>query len=102
MAALAPLIGTFAGIESKPIYVEKDDLTRKVSVPGLLEEGVAGMPSLADAAEPIVIDNTAHPANKRLALAKATHSHLHAFGIDWNDNRGSNNGHFAPFSWRFP
>jgi hypothetical protein len=41
-----------------------------------------------------------HPANPRLALAKATRSHLHAFGIDWNDTSGQNNGHYAPFNWQ--
>lgn len=100
MANLAPLIGNFAGIELKPIRFEKDGLRCSVSVPGMLEQGVAGLPSAADPAEPIVIDNTAHPANPRLALAKATHSHLHAFGIDWDDDGGQNNGHSAPFSWR--
>jgi hypothetical protein len=46
------------------------------------------------------IDNTLHPANPRLALAKSTGSHVHAFGLDWDDTSGRNNGHFAPFSWR--
>jgi hypothetical protein len=41
-----------------------------------------------------------HPASARLALAKATASHLHAFGLDWDDTSGNNNGHFAPFNWR--
>lgn len=100
MAALGPLIGTFAGVEVKPIRFENDGLDYKASVPGLLEQGVTGLPSAADPAEPIAIDRTAHPANDRLALAKATHSHLHAFGIDWDDEGGGNNGHFAPFAWR--
>ena len=34
-----------------------------------------------------------------LALAKASRSHMHAFGIDWDDTSGRNNGHFAPFAW---
>ena len=33
------------------------------------------------------------------ALAKASRGHMHAFGIDWDDTGGKNNGHFAPFSW---
>jgi hypothetical protein len=41
-----------------------------------------------------------HPANSRLALARATRSHLRAFGIDWDDESGKNNGHFAPFAWK--
>jgi len=24
---------------------------------------------------------------------------MHAFGIDWDDTSGRNNGHFAPFAW---
>jgi hypothetical protein len=100
MAVLSSLIGTFAGVMSKPIRFEKNGLDRKVSVPEVLEEGMAGMPTMTDPAEPIVIDNTGHPANARLALGKATHSHLHAFGIDWDDDGGENNGHFATFSWQ--
>lgn len=100
MAAVAPLVGTVASIESKPIYFEMDGLSRRASVPGVLDQGVTGLPSHADPTEPIVIDNTAHPANARLALATATRSHLHAFGMDWDDDSGRNNGHFAPFSWR--
>ncbi len=41
-----------------------------------------------------------HPANARVALARATDSHLHAFGLNWDDTSGKNNGHFAPFDWR--
>jgi hypothetical protein len=26
-------------------------------------------------------------------------SHMHAFGIDWNDTSGKNNSHLAPFTW---
>jgi hypothetical protein len=40
-----------------------------------------------------------HPAATRLALAKTSRSHMHAFGIKWDDTSGRNNGHFAPFAW---
>jgi hypothetical protein len=33
-------------------------------------------------------------------LARATRSHIHAFGIDWEDDTGKRNGHFAPFRWQ--
>ena len=100
MALLVPFVGTFAGVESRPIHIETDGLTRKVSVPERLEQGVAGFPSYRDPSVPIVIDNTAHPVNARLAMARASHSHLHAFGIDWDDDSGARNGHLAPFDWR--
>jgi hypothetical protein len=72
--------------------------SRSVSIPGVLElavEGIAG----AKQDEPIYLDNVGHPAARRLALAKASSSHMHAFGIDWDDTSGRNNGHFAPFAW---
>lgn len=100
MAAVAPLIGKFLGVERKPIKFQKKGLSRSVSVPGVLDQAVEGMPSPSKKGEPLHIDNTLHPANPRLALAKATRSHLHAFGLDWDDTSGQNNGHFAPFKWK--
>ena len=49
--------------------------------------------------EPIYLEHVPHPANSRLALAKATNSEFHAFGIDWDDSTGLRNGHFQKFSW---
>jgi hypothetical protein len=98
MAALGPLIGNFAGAEAKPIRIESSGMRRSVSIPGMLDLAVEGIPG-ANQGEPIFFDNVAHPAASRLALAKASRSHLHGFGIDWDDTSGRNNGHFAPFSW---
>jgi hypothetical protein len=98
MAALSPLISNFAGSEAKPIRITMDGMRRSVSIPGVLElavEGIAG----AKQDEPIYLDNVGHPAARRLALAKASRSQMHAFGIDWDDTSGRNNGHFAPFAW---
>jgi len=99
MAALGPLIGTFAGTEAKPIRIESSGMRRSVSIPGMLDLAVEGIPG-ANQGEPIYFDNVGHPAASRLALAKASRSHLHGFGIDWDDTSGRNNGHFAPFSWK--
>lgn len=98
MAALGPLVGHFAGSEAKPIRIERSGLGRSVSIPGTLEfaiEGVAG----ANQTEPIYFDNVGHPVGSRLALAKASRGHMHAFGINWDSTSGRNNGHFAPFAW---
>ena len=98
MAAVGPLIGTFAGVDVKAIRIERDGMRRSVSIPGLLDLAVEGIPG-ASPAEPIFFDNVGHPVASRLALAKASRSHMHAFGIDWDDTSAKNNGHFAPFSW---
>lgn len=82
MAALGPLIGKFLGVEKRPITFQKDGMRRAISIPGL------------------TIDNTLHPANARLALARAQQSHLQAFGLDWDDTSGRHNGHFARFTWQ--
>jgi hypothetical protein len=100
MATLGPLVGKFLGAESKPIQFHKNGMTASVSIPGVLEQSLEGVPSPVNPSEPLYLDNTLHPANPRLALAKAKGSHLHVFGLDWDDTRGTNNGHFAPFQWQ--
>jgi len=98
MAAVGPLVSKFAGVESKPITIERSGMRRSVSIPGMLDIAVVGIPG-AWASEPIYLDIVGHPAASRLALAKASRGHLHAFGINWDDTTGKVNGHFAPFSW---
>jgi hypothetical protein len=99
MAALAPLVSEVAGVEKRPISFEKNGMNYTVRAGELIDQALEGVPSLAKAGEPIYIDNTAHPVSSKLALAKATKSSFHAFGIDWEDASGTRNGHFAPFSW---
>lgn len=100
MAALGPLVGTFAGAETKPIRFHKEGMTCDAFAPGVLDQAVEGVPSPVKEGEPLYLDNTVHPANPRLALAKAKRSHLHIFGIKWDEESGRNNGHYASFNWR--
>jgi hypothetical protein len=99
MAALGPLVGKMLGVEARSIRFDKSGLSRSVSIPGLLDQAVQGVTG-ASPDEPLALDGTIHPVNTRIALAKATRSHLHAFGINWDDTSGQNNGHFAPFNWQ--
>lgn len=99
MAALAPLVGRVAGVEKRPISFEVKGLTYVVKAGELIDQACEGVPGPARPGEPIYLDNTGHPVNSRLALAKATRSSFHAFGIDWSDSSGTRNGHFAPFAW---
>jgi hypothetical protein len=100
LASLSGLIGEFLGMEVRPMSIVGSGLTWSVEAGDLMSEGVEGTPSLAAPGQPVMLENTLHPANARLALARATHSRLEAFGISWEDRSGRNNGHFAPFRWR--
>jgi hypothetical protein len=99
MAGLAPLLGSFAGIERKPISFSKSGMSYSVTVPGTVDQAIEGYPSPVVEGEALFLDNTVHPANARLALATASRAHTHAFGIDWDETSGKTNGHFAPFDW---
>lgn len=100
LANLTPLIGKFLGLEAQPIEFKANGLERSVSIPGVLDQAVMGVAAGTDPSQPMHIDGTMHPANSRLGLARSTRSHLRAFGIDWDDTSGKNNGHFAPFAWK--
>jgi hypothetical protein len=76
-----------------------DGLKRTVKAGELIDQACEGVPGPARPGEPIYLDNTCHPVNPRLALAKASRSSMHAFGINWDDSSGTRNGHFAPFAW---
>ena len=99
-ARLSLITSEFAGIEYLPIRFEKSGMARSVEIGAALDQAIEGVPGRGNPEEPIYLDNTGHPANNRLALAKATRSHLHVFGTDWDDVSGLKNGHFAPFDWQ--
>jgi hypothetical protein len=99
MAALAPLVAEFAGVERRPISFDIAGMDISVTAGDLVDQAIRGVPSLAREGEPMFIDNTAHPVSARLALANATRSIFNVFGIRWDDSSGKRNGHFAPFSW---
>jgi hypothetical protein len=99
MAALAPLVGRIAGVERRPISFDMNGLNRAVRAGELVDQACEGLPSMVAPGQALGIDNTAHPVNSRLSLAKVTRSMFNVFGIQWNDSTGTRNGHFAPFAW---
>jgi hypothetical protein len=99
MAALRPLVGRIAGVERRPIRFDVSGLNYSMSAGELVDQACEGLPSAADPSQAIGVDNTAHPVNSRLSLAKVTRSRFHVFGIDWDDTTGTRNGNFAPFAW---
>ncbi len=99
MAALGPLVGEMAGVEKRPIHFEGDGTTFTAKAGELVDQALEAAISGSEASGPIVLENVAHPVSSRVALAHATRSKFHAFGIDWDDTSGTKNGHFSRFSW---
>ena len=101
MAPLSGLIGKFLGADTASIWYEGSGVKYAIKAGGLVDmaaDGAMGIdPSVTD---PMFIGNTGHPVSSRLALARASKSHVHALGLSWDDASGKNNGHFAPFNWR--
>jgi hypothetical protein len=100
MAAMSGLIGTFLGVQSAPIGFNRSGSTWSISASPFVDmAAAAAMGTNPAATEPLHLDNTGHPAADRFALARASKSHVHALGLDWDDVSGVNNGQYAPFSW---
>ena len=89
----------FRGVEYQPIELTFDGLRRSVSIPNVLSFAIEGVTPRNRPDEPMYIDNTAHPANRRLALARSKETRINGFGLDLHLSGRGNNGHFAPFHW---
>jgi hypothetical protein len=99
MAALGPLVGKIAGVQKSAIRFEGSGMKYSVKAGDLVDQACEGVPGAVRTSEPIFLENSGHPVNARLALAKATRTVFNAFGIKWKDTSGTRNGHFAPFAW---
>jgi hypothetical protein len=93
------LVSDFRGVEFKPIEVRIEGLRRSASIPDILAFEIEGIASRNLSGDPLYIDNTAHPANRRLALARSKETHVTGFDLDLDMVGKGNNGHYAPFAW---
>jgi hypothetical protein len=93
------LVSDFRGVEFRPIEFNMDGLKRSTVIPNIASFEIEGVAPRNRPGEPLYIDNTAHPANRRLALARSKETHIHGFGLDLDFVGKGNNGHFAPFAW---
>ena len=100
MEPILALTTKFLGVELMPIEFRKNGMQRSVSILDVVNQEAAGVPSPVKPGEPMYMDNTGHRANPRIALAKASRNHIHAFGLDWDDDGGFNSGAYAPFEWK--
>ena len=86
-------------MQFRPIVFESEGLRRRTEIPGVLAYEIEGVVSRNGSGEPYYIDNVAHSAGRRLALARSKETHLHGFGLELDMAGAGNNGHYAPFSW---
>jgi hypothetical protein len=93
------LVSDFRGVVFKAIDFHVDGLKRSVSIPDVVSFEIAGVEPRNNNGQPMYIDNTSHPANRRLALAQAKELHVQGFGLALDMTGKGNNGHFAPFAW---
>ena len=93
------LVSDFRGLQFQSIKFKKDGLRHAVEIPGILSYEVEGVASRNGNGEPFYLDNTAHPANTRLALARSGYLRINGFGLELEISGQGNNGHYAPFSW---
>jgi hypothetical protein len=101
MAALAPLVGKFLGIEAASITFERHGLKWSVHAGPAVDMAAEGAKGInPNSTEPLHLEHTGHPAADRFALAHASKSHVHALGLSWDDTTGMNNGQYAPFVWQ--
>ena len=93
------LVNDFRGVAYKPITFSANGLERSADIPDILAFAIEGVASRNRTGNPLYIDNTAHPANRRLALARTKRLRVTGFGLDLTLTDKGNNGHFAPFAW---
>jgi hypothetical protein len=98
MEALAPLVGEQLGVERVSMEVSHENGTHRIKVG---EDGEVEVQEIVpfgkENGEPVKVVGVFHPAGEVLTVARATTSHVSAFGIDFAFEGRS--GFANPFSW---
>ena len=93
------LTADFKGTAFCPITYESNGRTKRVVIPEVMDFAVEGI-SAGRNREVMRLENTGHPVNSSLALARGTASTYTDHGMTW-DNTGKN-GHYSRFEWSWP
>ena len=97
MAALAPLVGTVLGVERAVIQVDEDGLRHRVRIGDVIDFEIEDIvPFGVQTGRPIRFDGMFHPVGSNLTMAKARHSKINAFGIQYEAKTGLST---SEFSW---
>jgi hypothetical protein len=93
------LISDFRGVVFKPVETCVEGLTRRAPIPDVVSFESEGVTSRNCSGEPLYLDTTAYPVNRRLALARAGRLNVQGFGLDIDMVGKGNDGCFTPFAW---
>ena len=93
------LTDNFLGVKYSPITYTAEGSSRSVSIPEIMNFSVQGIVA-GRQTEAIRLENTGHPVNASLALARGTGSTYSDHNMSW-DNTGKN-GHYSAFEWHWP
>jgi hypothetical protein len=98
MEALGPLVGEQLGLERVPMTVSSENGTHRIE---LADDGEVEVREIVpfgkESGEPVRLVGAFHPAGENLTIARATTSHVSAFGIDFAFEGRS--GFASRFSW---
>jgi hypothetical protein len=96
MEALGGLIGEMLGVERVPITIEEEGLRHSITIGDMVDFEVEDIvPFGVETGEPARLTGIFHPAGSELTIAKATRSHINAFGIEYEGKSGFSSTSFA-------
>jgi hypothetical protein len=97
MEALGPLVSENLGVERATIDVREDGLRHSVKIGDAIDFEIEDVVSFGvESGEPVRLVGIGHPAGSTLTVAKATRSHINAFGIEYEAKAGFST---SDFSW---
>ena len=96
MEALGPLIGENLGVERASIEIHEDGLRHSVKIGDAVNFAIEDIVSFGvETGEPARLVGIFHPAGSELTIAKATHAHVNAFGIEYEGKSAFSRSKFA-------
>lgn len=96
MEALGPLVGENLGVQRVPIEVREEGLRHSVKIGDAIDFEVEDIvPFGVESGQPGRLTGIFHPAGSELTIAKATRSHINAFGIEYEGKSGFSSSRFA-------
>jgi hypothetical protein len=96
MEALGPLIGENLGVQRVPITVQEDGLSHSVRVGDAVDLAIEDVvPFGVESGEPAKLTGIFHPAGPDLTVARAKHSSIDAFGIQYDAKSAFSRSEFA-------